>query len=96
MIFVRGNIEVILGREDKSVVSPNRVKRQLTKEDQTVENLNYPFYFVSRLVECSVKIKEPSLFLIGQVDYEMFELEAIRSSRNGTSVRNMKKKVTST
>jgi transcription termination factor Rho len=33
MIFIRGNIEVENAREEKSAVSPTRVKRQMTKDE---------------------------------------------------------------
>jgi hypothetical protein len=42
-----------------------------------------PFTFISRMDEVLVKIKEPSYFLVGELDYEQFERVSVRMSRVG-------------
>jgi len=43
------------------------------KEEQVVStDATYPFFLASRLIECTIRVKEPSYFLVGQLDYEIF------------------------
>ena len=49
-----------------------------------------PFYFVSKLVEATVRIKEPSMFLVGDFNYQILELDVLRLSRQ-TSLKLKKK-----
>jgi hypothetical protein len=45
------------------------------------------------LDEVIIKVKEPSLFLVGELDYELFDRLSVRMSRAGAkSFKNNKKK----
>lgn len=82
-------------RDERSALAP-QLKRIPTKdkEDPLVStDATYPFFLASRLIECTIRVKEPSYFLVGQLDYEVFELEAMRPSRS-TAWRGPKKKPT--
>lgn len=56
----------------------------------TSENVT-PFNFISRLRDATLRVKEPSIFLVGELDYEIFEVESMRISRNTSWKKTAKK-----
>ncbi|CAM5999246.1 unnamed protein product [Sphagnum balticum] len=92
MIFIRGNVEVVssLESENKSkVVSKERESKYDIKSEAAT-----PFHFISKLEDCVVKIKEPSYFLVGEIDYDMFDRMSMRMSRGGRSWKIQRKPTT--
>ena len=76
MIFIRGNIEVTIIHDDKSIMTPS-FKRSPTKEKEdpiVSTDATYPFFMASRLIDCTIRVEESSYFLVGLLDYEVFEL----------------------
>jgi hypothetical protein len=75
LIFIRGNIEIVTARDERAMAS-SPLMRKLSKETDPlvcVESAS-PFYFISKLGVASIRVKEPSLFLSGHLDYDIFEL----------------------
>ena len=92
MIFIRGNIEVTTARDEKSIMSSPLFKKMSKESDPLISTESAaPFYFISKLTETTVRVKEPSIFLVGSLDYEVFELESMRLSRT-TGWKGQRKK----
>lgn len=92
MIFIRGNAETSY-KDERSVPQGSNSYKKLSRDKDMGSSFTEtcsPFYFVSRLKEGTLRIKEPSIFLVGELDYEVFELESMRLSRN-TSWKKTKK-----
>ena len=67
MIFIRGNIDITY-REEKSQNSGSLSYKKMSRDrdafSTTSENVP-PFYFISRLREINLRIKESTIFLVG-------------------------------
>lgn len=63
LIFVRGYVEIILKEEGSALKSDRPSINSGNSEFAS------PFTFISRLDEVVVKVKEPSYFLVGELDY---------------------------
>lgn len=77
LIFLRGHAE-ITQKEEVSAVKSERPSINTNSPEYAD-----PFTFVSRLDESIVRVKEPSYFLVGELDYELFEHLSVRMSRAG-------------
>lgn len=87
LIFVRGYVEITLKEEGSALDRPS-----LNSNNSEFAS---PFTFISRLDEVVVKVKEPSYFLVGELDYELFDRLSVRMSRTGGKSYKLNKKKSS-
>lgn len=94
MIFIRGNVEVFNKDEGSAVKSKKSKEGERHSLNSNSSEIATPFSFISRIDEVIIKIREPSYFLIGELDYSMFDRVSSRLSRGGKSWKLQKKSST--
>jgi len=95
MIFIRGYVEIV-NKEEGSAMAIKSACKIKEGDRRSARSLNAsnieiaaPFAFISRSDELSIKIRDPSYFLIGDLDYSNFDKISSRMSRGGGGARGM-------
>jgi hypothetical protein len=85
MIFIRGHVEIIPKDEDQPLSDKNSEHERISLPENNPFTAS-PFAFISKMDEVIIKIKETSLFLVGDLDYELFEKLSARLSKTGSKL----------